>query len=195
MRDAQQQGSRIVDDEISELLAELDIEPGKPVAEESVNAIHGWATIEDDDEVVEALRLDTVDDMAALLSGTHVSTGGEEEEEEEGGGDENTGRERRVPPAYDELSSHFSALVAAAEESGNRDAAFYLTKAKMAIIAAHSAKRVRQADMSLSRRSEGGGCSTCLFVFLGCASCRACLGFVCCIFFFLLHRSGCARQT
>ena len=148
VRDAQQQGSRVVDDEISELLAELDIEPGKPVAEEAVNAIHGWATIEDDDEVVEALRLDTVDDMAALLAGTYVSTGGEEkDEEEEGGGDENTGRERRAPPAHDELSSHFGVLEAAAEESGNRDAAFYLTKAKMAMIAAHSAKRVRQADM------------------------------------------------
>ena len=31
-------------------------------------------------------------------------------------------------------------------ESGNGDAVFYLTKAKMAMIAAHSAKRVRQAD-------------------------------------------------
>ena len=41
VRDAQQQGSRIVDDEFSELLAELDIEAGKPVAEEAVNAIHG----------------------------------------------------------------------------------------------------------------------------------------------------------
>ena len=148
MSDAQQQGSRIVD-KISELLAKLDIEPGTPVAEEAVNAIHGWATIEDDDEVVKALRLDTVDDMAALLAGTHVSTGGEEkDEEEEGGGDENTGRERRAPPAYDELSSPFSVLAAAAEESGNRDAAFYKTKAKMAMIAAHCAKRVRQADMS-----------------------------------------------
>ena len=29
----------------------------------------------------------------------------------------------------------------------NADAAFFLTKAKMAMIAAHSARRVRQADM------------------------------------------------
>ena len=65
----------------------------------------------------------------------------------QGSGDENTGRERRAPPAYDELSPHFGVLEAAAEESGNGDAAFYLTKAKMAMIAAHSAKRVRQADM------------------------------------------------
>ena len=61
--------------------------------------------------------------------------------------DENTGRERRAPPAYDELSSHFGVLETAAEESGNGDVAFYLTKAKMATIAAHSAKRLRQADM------------------------------------------------
>ena len=56
-------------------------------------------------------------------------------------------RDVEEAPAYDELSSHFGVLEAAAEESGNRDAAFYLTKAKMAMIAAHSAKRVRQADM------------------------------------------------
>ena len=77
-----------------------------------------------------------------------MSTGGEKKDkDEEGGGNENTGRERRAPPVYDELSSHFGVLEAAAEESGNRDAAFYPTKANMAMIAAHSAKRVRQADM------------------------------------------------
>ena len=148
VNDAQQQGSLVVDDEIAELLAELNIEPGKPLGGEAVSAIQGWATIEDDDEVVEALRLDAVDEMAALLAGTHVSSGCEEEDEaEDGGGDQNTGRERRAPPAYDELSPHFGVLEAAAEESDNGDAAFYLTKAKMAMIAAHSAKRVRQADM------------------------------------------------
>jgi len=50
-------------------------------------------------------------------------------------------------PAYGELSSHFGVLEAAAEESGNGDAALYLAKAKMAMIAAHSTRRVRQADM------------------------------------------------
>ena len=85
-------------------------------------------------------------EMAALLAGTHASSGCEEEDEEEdGGGDENTGRERRAPPAYDALSSHFGVLEAAAKESGNGDAAFYQKRAKMAMIAAHSAKRVRQA--------------------------------------------------
>ena len=45
----------------------------------------------------------------------------------QGSGDENTGRERRAPPAYDELSPHFGVLEAAAEESGKGDATFYLT--------------------------------------------------------------------
>lgn len=148
VRDAQQEGSRLKDDEISELLAELHIEPGEPAVGEALSTIHGWATIEDDDEVVEALRLDAADEMAEMLAGTQVSPSCEEEDEEEDrGGDENTGRERRSAPPYDELSSHFGALEAAAEESGNGDAAFYLTKAKMSMIAAHSATRTRQADL------------------------------------------------
>ncbi|CAB1112872.1 unnamed protein product [Ectocarpus sp. CCAP 1310/34] len=88
-----------------------------------------------------------VEDMTAQLAGTRVSTGREEEDEEEDSGDDNTGLARRVPPAYGELSSHFGVLEAAAEESGNGDAALYLAKAKMAMIAAHSKRRVRQADM------------------------------------------------
>ncbi|CAB1100108.1 unnamed protein product [Ectocarpus sp. CCAP 1310/34] len=66
VHEAQQQGSRIEDEDIAELLAELRIEPGKRIEEEAVNAIQGWAAIEDD-EVVEAIRLDTVDDMTAQL--------------------------------------------------------------------------------------------------------------------------------
>ncbi|CAB1116616.1 unnamed protein product [Ectocarpus sp. CCAP 1310/34] len=141
-------GSRIEDEDIAELLAELRIELGKRIEEEAVNAIQGWATIEDDDEVVEAIRLDTVDDMTAQLNGVHVSAGREEEDEqEEDRGDEDTGRVRRAPPAYGELSSYFGVLEAAAEESGNGEAALYLAKAKMAMIVVHSATRVRQADM------------------------------------------------
>lgn len=146
--DAQQQGSGVVDDEIAELLAELNIEPGKPLGGQAVSALQEWGTIEDDDEVVEALRLDAADDMTALLAGARISSGYDEDDEtEDGGGGENTGRERRAPPAYGELSAHFGVLESAADESGNGDAAFHLQKAKMAMIAAHAAKGVRQTDM------------------------------------------------
>ena len=72
----------------------------------------------------------------------------EGEDEEEGSDDDNTRPKRRAPLACcAELSPHFSVLEAAADESGNGDAAFFLTKAKIAMNAAHSAKRVRQADV------------------------------------------------
>ncbi|CAB1106964.1 unnamed protein product [Ectocarpus sp. CCAP 1310/34] len=82
------------------------------------------------------------------ICGSCVARAGKRKEiPADGGGGENTGRERRGPPAYSGLSPHFGVLESAADESGNGDAAFHLQKAKMAMIAAHAAKRVRQADM------------------------------------------------
>ena len=79
--DAQKQGSAVVDDEMAELLAELNIEPGQPLGGQAVSAIQGWATIDDDAEVVETLRLDAADDMAAMLAGARISSGCDEEDE------------------------------------------------------------------------------------------------------------------
>ena len=70
-----------------------------------------------------------------------------EVEEKEDGGDESAERGRDAPPAYAELSAHFGVLESAAEKSGNADAAHYLSKARMAMILAHAARRTRQADM------------------------------------------------
>ncbi|CAB1098949.1 unnamed protein product [Ectocarpus sp. CCAP 1310/34] len=41
----------IQDEELCELLAELNIEPGKAAVGDAVNTLQAWATIEDDDEV------------------------------------------------------------------------------------------------------------------------------------------------
>ena len=87
-----------------------------------------------------------------LLAGTLALSDSEEEaegeeEEKEDGGDESAERGRDAPPAYAELSAHFGVLESAAEKSGNADAAHYLSKARMAMILAHAARRTRQADM------------------------------------------------
>ena len=82
MHRALQKGSRIEDEDIAELMTELNIEPGRPLVEEAVSAIQGWATIEDNDEVVEALRQDTVDDTTAQLAGTRLSSGLEKEDKQ-----------------------------------------------------------------------------------------------------------------
>ena len=128
-----------------ELLANLDVTPGEAADEAAINAVRVWATVEDEDDVVEAMRGHAAEKITARLAGTHIDADLEEEEEknEEDAGDESTGRGRGAPPTYAELSSHFGVLERAAEESGNGDAAFYLSKVRMAMIAAHAAKRKR----------------------------------------------------
>ena len=67
----------------------------------------------------------------------------EEDEENEEEDDESTGRGRGAPPSYGELSSHVGILEREAQDSGNSDAAVYLSKARMAMIAAYAHKRTR----------------------------------------------------
>lgn len=95
---------------------ELDITPGKPAADISVAAAQMWASIEDEEDVVEALRMDKVEDVAAVLKGLPVEgddssdSEGEEEEEEEDGENGSSGRGRAEPPSYANLSQHFAPL-------------------------------------------------------------------------------------
>ena len=58
VRDAQQQGSRVEDEDIREMLANLDITPGEAASEEAMDAIRVWATVEDEEDVAEAMRGD-----------------------------------------------------------------------------------------------------------------------------------------
>ena len=95
-----------------ELLVNLDVIPGEAADEAAMNnAVRVWATVEDEDYVVEAIRGDAAEEITARLAGTHIDADSEEEEKkEEDDGDENTGRGRGAPPAYAELSSCFGVL-------------------------------------------------------------------------------------
>ena len=83
VQDANLQGSRIEDEELWDLLAGLDLIPGKGADAEVTNAIRVWATIEDDDEVVKAMREDAAEEMAAALAGTLSLSDSEKEAEGE----------------------------------------------------------------------------------------------------------------
>ena len=87
VREAQQQGPPVEDAELSDLVANLDITPGEAVNETANKAAEVWATMEDQDDVVEAMRQDAVE-VTAQLAGTLVNW---EEEEEEAEGGESTG--------------------------------------------------------------------------------------------------------
>lgn len=140
VREAQKR-SCPVDEELTEMLAALGITAGEPVDAAAVRAAEVWATVEDQPDVVEAIQQDAVDEMTEVLAGAALA---EESSDDEASEEPSS---YTAPPPYAALSSHFGALEAAAEGSGNHDAAFHIQKAKMAMIAAHGSKATRQTDM------------------------------------------------
>ena len=111
-----------------------------------MKAVQLWGTVEDEHDVVEAMRTDAAEELTALLAvksiGSDSEVEGEEDEKNEEEDDESTGR-----PILN--SSHFGILERVAQDchSGNTDAALYLSKARMAMIAAYANKRTRQVDL------------------------------------------------
>ena len=93
------------------------------------------------------MHLDAVDEMTAQLIGTYLEEGGVSDDEKEESDGESTRCGGIAPPPYAQLSQYFGPLERAEEESGNRQATFYLEKAKMTMIKAHASKPVRQSDI------------------------------------------------
>ena len=116
---AGEQGSPVTDTELVDLLANLHIIPGECTYEAAVEAAQVWATVEDYENVVEAMRLDAVDEMTAQLEGTGVGGLDFTDDEKEDGDDERTGRGGTVPPYYAEISSSLGLLEREAEEGGH----------------------------------------------------------------------------
>lgn len=118
VHETQQQGSPAEDTELNDLLANLDMTPGEAANDTAKRSAEVWATVENQDDVVEALRLDTVDRMTAELAASLIEDDKDDEDE-----DESTGRGERAPRAYVELSSHFGVLDKVVALSGNGEAA------------------------------------------------------------------------
>ena len=109
---------------------------------------HGFpCPVEDQEDVVEAMRLDAVDEMTEQLQGTGVGDVDSTDYEKEDSDDERTGCGGTMPPCY-EMTSSFGLLESAAEEGGNDDATFHLPKARMSFVEAYASKQVRQTDNS-----------------------------------------------
>ena len=127
---------------------------------------HDWATVEDREDVVEAVGLDGVEEMMKYLNEAcdkEVEKNVSDDEKEEG--EDDSGR-RAVPPPFAELSSHFRALESVAEKCGMKEAARHLQKAKIAMIHAHASRPARQTDIgafvAITKRDDGerrGSCS------------------------------------
>ena len=64
--------------------------------QEAMNAVQLWGTVEDEHDVVEAMRTEAAEELTALLAGKSIGNDsevdGEEDEENEEEDDESTGR-------------------------------------------------------------------------------------------------------
>ena len=147
MHEAQEEGSPVTDTEIIDLLANLNITPGGHADESAKQKAQEWTTIENQEDVVEAMKSDAVDDLTNTLAGTHM----EEEESSDGVEDDSdNGRTRgggSEPPSYADLSQHLGTLETYASGCGFRAAGYFLKKARMVMIKAHASKSARQADI------------------------------------------------
>ena len=101
-------------------------------------AAQTWASIEDQEGVAEAVRLDQAGDVAAALKGWVVEgaeSSDSEEEDDDDDEDGGMGGGGAEPLPYEELSQHFASL-------GN----YLLKRGRMLMIGAHASKPSRQAD-------------------------------------------------
>ena len=98
VRQADEQGSSVTDTELVDLLANLNIISGECADEAAIEAAQVRATVEDQEDVVEAMRLDAVDEMTEQLEGTGVEGVDSTDDEKEDGDDERTARGGTVPP-------------------------------------------------------------------------------------------------
>ena len=79
------------DTELVDVLVNLDINPGEAADEAAIQAATVWALLEDQEDVVEAVRLDAVDEMAEPLSITFEEEGGISDDERKESDGESTG--------------------------------------------------------------------------------------------------------
>ena len=134
---------------MADLLASLSIIPGECADEAAILSAQVWATVEDQEDVVETLRLDVVDEMREQLKDTGVGGVDSTDGEREDGGHEMTGCGGTVPPPYAKISSSLGLLESAAQEGGNDNAAFHLQMARMVFIEAHAPTPVEQAGIKV----------------------------------------------
>ena len=148
MHEAKDHGSP-ADTELVDVLANLYINLGEPADEATIQALTVWATLEDQEDVVEAVHLDAVDEMTEQLNGTFVEEGGVSDDEKEGSDREST---QGVGALRAALCPTFSVLRPSREGSeGVRQSGGRLLPAEGQNgddqTKAHASKPVRQSDV------------------------------------------------
>ena len=105
-------------------------------------------TVEDEEDIVQAIRLDEQDVLIGEVINSAVREGSVSDSENEYGGDEGAGVGGiAAPPSYAQVPSQFGPLEIFAGSSNDDEAAYYLEKARMSFLKAYASKPARQADI------------------------------------------------
>ena len=147
VHEAQKERSPVTDTEIIDLLANLDITPGGPADESAKQKAQEWATIENQENAVEAMESDDAEDLTKALVGIHMEEENSSDDEKDGNDDGSTGGGGSEPPSYVDLSQHFGTLEKHASGCGLTEASYILKKTRMVITEAHASRPARQADV------------------------------------------------
>ena len=91
-------------------MANLDITRGGDADESAKQKVQEWATIEDQEDVVEAIKSDDAEDLTKTLMGNHMEEEESSDGEEDGSDGGRTGDGGSKPPSYAGLSQHFGTL-------------------------------------------------------------------------------------
>ena len=147
VHEAQEEGSPVTDTETIDLFANLDIAPGGHADESAKQKAQEWATIEDQEDVVEAMKSDDAEDLTKASVGIHMEEKESSDGEEDGSGDKSTRGGSSEPPSYADFSQHFGALEKYASGCGLTEVSYFLKKVRMVMIEAHASKPARQAGI------------------------------------------------
>lgn len=141
----------VVDSEMSDVLAHLNMTAGRPAHPAAVKATKEWAELEEQEEIAKALAQDANDVLVEKVNNSYVEEDicpSDEELEPSTIEDDESGDDDEIsPPSHAELSSYFGPLENYAEAYGMREAGYLLRRVKMAFLASKSATPGRQSDI------------------------------------------------
>lgn len=141
----------VQDEELCDVLAHLNIVPGRPAHPAAIKSAKDWAGFEEQEGIAEVLLQDKHDVLMERVTNGYVeetSPSDHELELEDIGGVQSAGSEGSMaPPPYSELASFFGPLEMYAESCGMTEAGWFLSRARMLFIAAHAAESTRQVHI------------------------------------------------
>ena len=125
----------------------MDITPGGHADESAKQKAQEWATMEDQEDVVEVMKSDVAEDPMKALADIHMEEEESSDGEEDGSDYGSTGGGGSETPSYVDLSQHFGTMEKYASGCGLTEASDSLKKARIVVIEAHVSKPARQADV------------------------------------------------